>query len=339
MASFAASSATFTSRLPHTPVKSGRYLMLPNPEQPAFLIPMHSRRAFRTGLGLIKPITRKGELKRNVLGLVPRWVLRLKFKTIQIEGGGSDRYSVILPWSQDAGSKFTCIHYDLRQARVEVQKFAFSPETREMVRNEHSYLQRLQVNGVSRIVIPEVRGFEDTEHYTVLTQPFYFGHYVEAIPSGILEFFSQLATREIHTLQQHPYMRERYQEVMAFLDEAGCETLKIELLRLYDQHRETRFQVATMHGDFSTTNTVQTPDNRYVLLDWEDAQEQGLNLDVPFFEFRRQLYKSGEWQIQGAEGFLVVFHYVWFQVVKRNRDMLRDFRIEHGRFYSAFSRG
>ena len=94
-----------------------------------------------------------------------------------------------------------------------------------------------------------------------------------------------------------------------------------------------------MHGDFSTTNTVQTPDNRYVLLDWEDAQEQGLNLDVPFFEFRRQLYKSGEWQIQGAEGFLVVFHYVWFQVVKRNRDMLRDFRIEHGRFYSAFSRG
>ncbi len=36
---------------------------------------------------------------------------------------------------------------------------------------------------------------------------------------------------------------------------------------------------------------------------------------------------------------LAVFHYMWIQMVECNRDMLRDFRIEHGRFYSAFSRG
>ena len=249
--------------------------MLPNAEQPAFLVPMHSRRSFRTGLSLIKPITRKGEFKRDLLGLVPRWLLRLKFPTLQIEGGGNqERHSVILPWSQNAGSKVTMIHFDKRKARVEVQKFAFEPATRDMVRNEHSYLKDLEVKGVSRIVIPEVRNFEDGELFTCLTQPFYFGHYVEKIPSGILEFFSQLNTSEIHPLQAHPYMEERYKNVMAYLEEHDFGTLKKNLERMFEQYRDTRFQVATMHCDFSTTNTVQTPDDRYVILDWEDAQEQ-----------------------------------------------------------------
>lgn len=119
----------------------------------------------------------------------------------------------------------------------------------------------------------------------------------------------------------------------------GNGTLKKNLERMFEQYRDTRFQVATMHCDFSTTNTVQTPDDRYVILDWEDAQDRGLNIDVPFFQFRKQLYKTGEWAIQGAEGFLVVFHYVWFQVIKDNPMMLRDFRIEHGRFVSALSKG
>ena len=36
---------------------------------------------------------------------------------------------------------------------------------------------------------------------------------------------------------------------------------------------------------------------------------------------------------------LAMFHCLWIQMVKCNRDMLCDFCNEHGRFYSAFSRG
>ena len=36
---------------------------------------------------------------------------------------------------------------------------------------------------------------------------------------------------------------------------------------------------------------------------------------------------------------LAMFHCLWIQMVKYNRDMLRDSCNEHGRFYSAFSRG
>lgn len=74
--------------------------------------------------------------------------------------------------------------------------------------------------------------------------------------------------------------------------------------------------------------TVRTKDDQYVIIDWEDAEDEGINIDVPFFRFRRHLYEHGSWKITNAESFLVVFHYVWFMVSKKNQGMLKSFQFD-----------
>lgn len=323
------SKETFLSRLQHTAVKPGTYLVMPNAQKPAFLVPAYSRIAFKIGIDLIKPISRKGEVKKNLIKKIPLWLLRIKFPTITIDNPNcGDRDAVILPWNQDVKSKITIIFYDLNLNNVEVEKFAFADKTRKMVRNEKLFLDNLKGDPESKIIVPEVKEFIEEEKYTCLTQEFYFGNYVETITSNLLAFFDKLNTDEILSLEDHPYVLEKYPMMMGKLVQFECYDLFREMETLYHEYRKDKFQVATMHSDFSTTNTVHTDDDKFVIIDWEDAQENGINIDIPFFNFRRQLFEKGSWKIENAESFLVVFHYVWFMVSKANIGMLQSFKID-----------
>lgn len=323
------SKETFISRLQHTAVKPGTYLVMPNAQKPAFLVPVYSRKAFKIGIDLIKPITRKGELKKNLIKRIPLWLLKLKFPTLKIENENpGERDAVILPWNQDVKSKVTIIFFDLALKNVEVEKFAFADKTRNMVRNEKKFLDNLQGDQESKIIVPKVKKFIEEEEYTCLIQEFYFGNYVETITSNLLAFFDKLNTDEILSLQDHPYILEKYPMMMGKLKQFECYELFHEMESLFDQYKTDKFQVATMHSDFSTTNTVHTDDDQFVIIDWEDAQENGINIDVPFFKFRRHLFETGNWEIRNAEGFLVVFHYIWFMVSKSNIPMLQSFKID-----------
>ncbi|NQX92228.1 MAG: hypothetical protein HRT74_08935 [Flavobacteriales bacterium] len=333
MASFEELKETCTDLYTRTPVKSGKYFVMPNTEKPAFLVPAYSQKAFRAGIQLIKPITRKGDLKKRLLSMVPVWILSLKFKSIKIDNPNEgDDHTLILPWNQDPSGKVTIIKWNNSGKDVQVQKYAFKPETRDMVRNERSYLNKLKGDVTAKIIVPEVVNFEDNEQFTLLEQEFYFGEYVEEINTNILSFFDKLNTTKIVELNHHPYLNSKWPKVKEMLKEFECNQLLDQLQSNMQQFQHVKFQVATMHSDFSTTNTVHTKDDKYVIIDWEDAEDEGINIDVPFFRFRRHLYLHGSWKITNAESFLVVFHYVWFMVSKRNKEMLRQFQLRGSEF-------
>ena len=108
-----ASKETFLSRLKHTAVRSGTYIVMPNTAKPAFLIPTEKKRVFKQAIDLVKPISRKGELKKSLIKMAPLWVLKLVFSTITVENENQqDRHAVILPWNQDLTSKITIIMFD-----------------------------------------------------------------------------------------------------------------------------------------------------------------------------------------------------------------------------------
>ncbi|MFT4678657.1 MAG: hypothetical protein ACI84C_002091 [Flavobacteriales bacterium] len=325
----------FLSRLQHTAVRSGTYLVMPNAVKPAFLIPTEKRKIFKQAIDLIKPISRKGELKKRLIKALPLWVLKMVFPTLKIENpNAGSRHAVILPWNQNVTSKITIIVFDQELSNVEVEKYAFSEDTRHMVNNERSYLTRLKSDPESKIVVPEVKNFVEHQDYVCLIQDFYFGNYVENLTSNLYTFFDKLNSTDIHCLSEHPYILNKMPIIQDKLADFECDTLLTEMTKLFDQYKRTRFQVATMHSDFSTTNTVHTEDDKFVIIDWEDAEDDGINIDIPFFKFRRQLYDKGWWEINNAEGFLVVFHYIWFMVNKGNSEMLQKFRIDKGVFSS-----
>jgi hypothetical protein len=325
----------FLSRLQHTAVRSGTYLVMPNAAKPAFLIPTEKRKVFKQAIDLVKPISRKGELKKSLIKALPLWVLKLVFPTLRIDNPqAGDRNAVILPWNQDVTSKITIIMFDHELRHVEVEKYAFSEATREMVCNERNYLTRLKSDQESKIVVPEVKNFVENDDYVCLMQDFYFGNYVENLTSNLYSFFDKLNSTEIHCLNEHPYILNKLPIIQHKLADLKCHALLEEVTKLFNQYKRTRFQVATMHSDFSTTNTVHTDDDKFVIIDWEDAEDDGINIDIPFFKFRRQLYDKGWWEIRNAEGFLVVFHYIWFMVNKGNAEMLQKFRIDKGVFSS-----
>ncbi|MCB0761963.1 MAG: hypothetical protein KDC12_10610 [Flavobacteriales bacterium] len=267
--------------------------------------------------------------------MAPLWVLKLVFSTVKINTGKTEgRYAVVLPWNQDLTSKLTLIVFDQALRQVEVLKYAFTEATRQMVQNEKNYLERLQDDAESKIIVPEVKNWIENDAYCCLVQDFYFGSYVENLTSNLYTFFDKLNTSDIRCLNEHPYILNKMPVIAQRLKDFECTQLLDEISKLFEQYKRTRFQVATMHSDFSTTNTVHTSDDKFVIIDWEDAEDEGINIDIPFFKFRRQLYEKGWWEIRNAEGFLVVFHYIWFMVNKGNREMLQKFRIDRGVFSS-----
>ena len=290
-------------------------------------------RPFRTAIGLIKPITRKGDLKKKLLSLAPRWILNFVFKRVYISNPNEgSKHGLILPWNQNRAAKTTIISFDLNLKHVEVEKYAFQEFTREMVHNEKDYLNKLKGDSEAKIIVPEVKDFRETKDYTLLVQDFYFGEYVEEINTNILSFFDKLNSKTIYALHEHPYLKSKWPTISSSLTQWNCEDLLDSLDSGLEKFKDVKFQVATMHSDFSTTNTVHTADDKYVIIDWEDAEKEGINIDVPFFKFRRHLYEHGNWSITNAESFLVVFHYIWFMVSKNNRQMLESFRFDGKEF-------
>ncbi|MGB0424497.1 MAG: hypothetical protein ACPGED_09240, partial [Flavobacteriales bacterium] len=200
-----------TAHYKHTQVKTGYYYLMPDALKPAFLVPAYQRKAFRTAIGLIKPITRKGDLKKKLIALAPRWILNFVFKRVYIsnpnEGG---KHALILPWNQNRSAKTTIISFDLALKNVEVEKYAFQDFTKQMVRNEKAYLNQLKGDSEAKIIVPEVKDFRETEDYTLLVQDFYFGEYVEEINTNILSFFDKLNSTNIYPLHEHPYLISKW---------------------------------------------------------------------------------------------------------------------------------
>jgi len=324
---------SFTDQLQHTTARGGEYLIMPNAAQPAFLIPMESKEVYVKALALVKPISGKGELKKRLLSYVPPKWLKIKMKSLKVHQSKNDgRYSIILPWSQKITEKVTYISFDLGMRDIRVHKYAFSDETRKMVRNEHKFLLKMKGISEKKIITPDVLDFKDSSSYTCITQEFIDGMHMKQITASVETFFSQLSHGDILPLNEHPYIKNRLPEVRSYLTDAGQTKLLGHLDSHLKKYEKDQFKVATMHSDFSSTNTVKTANDKCVIIDWEDACEDGICIDAEYFNFRQTLYEGKSWLIKNAEQFLAAFHYVYFMVKKDNPQMLNRFKLTEESF-------
>ncbi len=324
---------SFISRLQLTTAKNGEYLIMPNAAKPAFLLPTLNKEVYVKALALIKPISGKGELKKRILSYVPPKWLKSGFQTLDLNNqNSSERFSIILPWSQKICDKLTYITFDLAMKDITVHKYAFTPETRAMVRNEMKFLENLKNHKAKGIHIPELKGFEDEQEYTCLQQSFVNGMHMKELTPKVSAFFSALASESIFPLSDHPYIQNRFPLIEETLTEFSQLELLDELKSHYHKFQQEKFRVATMHSDFSSSNTVQTMSNECVIIDWEDACDDGVCIDTEYFKFRKTLQQSSQWSIKTAEQFLAVFHYVFFMAKKKNAEALDSFQLKNGMF-------
>ncbi len=326
----------FISRLQLTTAKGGEYIIMPNAANPAFLVPIGSKDIFTKGLALIKPLSGKGELKKRILSLIPPKWLKRKLPHMSFENKNEvNRNTIILPWSQKICDKLTYISFDDEMKDIIVHKYAFTDTTRKMVRNEHAFLSKIDTSKALGIIVPAIKGFEEGDGYTYLMQNYLDGMHMKELSPNISSFFSSLNSNEILPLSDHPYIQNRFPLIRNVLNEIGETEILAELDSLYEMYSNEKFHVATMHSDFSSSNTVQTDENQFVIIDWEDACEDGVCIDAEYFKFRKTLQNNESWSIKNADQFLVVFHYFYFMTKKRNELMLRRFNLSGGAFNLA----
>lgn len=324
---------SFTDRLALTTVSGDEYIIMPNATAPAFLVPISDKDIYKKALALIKPISDKGEIKKHVLSYIPPKWLKKKLSHIEFcRNEENDRYSIIFPWSQKICDKLTYISFNREMTDITVHKYAFTKEAREMVRNEHSFLSRIDTSNSMGIQIPKIKGFEDSDDYTCLLQDYVDGIHMTAISPSVSSFFSSLNSNEIQPLEKHPYIVNRMPLIKNVLLEFGQTKLLEELGKLYQKFKLEKFYVATMHSDFSSSNTVRTSNNDCVIIDWEDACEDGVCIDTEYFKFRKTIQSKESWMIKTAEQFLAVFHYIYFMAKKKNNKMLLKFNLDSEHF-------
>ncbi len=323
----------FISRLQLTTVEGGEYIIMPSAAEPAFLVPISSKQTYVKALALIKPISGKGELKKKILSYIPPKWLKKKFSQLVFSAPNENgRHSIILPWSQKICDKLTYISFNEDMSDIIVHKYAFTDETREMVRNEHDFLKKIDTSKSVGIHIPDIKGFEDASNYTCLMQGFVDGMHMKRLSPGVASFFASLNSQRIFPLSEHPYIVNRMPFMTQFLKENGENQLLKSIKELYHKYNSERFRVATMHSDFSSSNTVQTAQNECIIIDWEDACEDGICIDTEYFKFRQALLKEGAWLIKNAEQFLAVFHYIHFIAQKKNTEMIKKFSLTSSEF-------
>jgi hypothetical protein len=73
-----------------------------------------------------------------------------------------------------------------------------------------------------------------------------------------------------------------------------------------------------MHSDCSLTNVIECDKDNSILIDWEECIEDGVPIDVEYFDFRMHIDNGKSWKINNTINFLVVLHYIYLQIKHDN---------------------
>ncbi|PKA98307.1 hypothetical protein B0O79_1992 [Flavobacteriaceae bacterium MAR_2009_75] len=301
------------------PINSGDYLILPNEERPTFIIPITSKWAYKKAISLIKPKDSLGNLKKSLLAQTPIALLKFFFTIVRIETSinNSGSGQLILPWNQDPNSKFTIFNYNRKH--ITLFKFGYG-NAGDLINNEYKCIEL--VSKMNAKIIPEVKLFKRNPDYSVMETKFYKGNHPSSLPRAIREFFELCyKTADRKPFKEHPYIVRIKKVLLDVLDNRTDKALKDRILTFTKRFGKELIPVVIMHGDCSMTNIIETNDECW-LIDWEEGIMDGVPLDVGYFDFRIKIDRGGTWEINSSVDFLVVMHYLYFQIKHGNESSL-----------------
>tara|TARA_B100000902_G_scaffold195038_1_gene186362 strand:+ start:3792 stop:4766 length:975 start_codon:yes stop_codon:yes gene_type:complete len=307
-------------KLNKLPIRAGDYLVLPNLETPYFVIPLISRDIFNSSLSLVKHKSLIGWFKKIGLQFVPLFLLRRFFSviTIQSDNDNDSSYQLILPWNQDVYNKFTIFNFN--KDNITLVKAGFG-KYRKMINNEYHSILTMQKFGKN--IAPEVVGFYEYKYFTKIETVFYDGIHPNYLPVSIVDFFEKIRAESRKTrLIDHPYIKEILLDINNVLEKEGLIFLLARVNEGIKRYEDKLVPIVLMHADCSKTNVISTKTGENVLIDWEECVEEGIPIDIEYFDFRMHIDNGKTWKIDNIIDFLVVLHYIYLQIKYDNISQL-----------------
>ena len=287
------------------PINKGEYLVLPNIDTPFFIIPMTSKMAFQKAINFIKPKNKYGGVKKLVLSYLPFVLIRFFFPTIKIATKiTNSTIRLILPWNQDFENKFVIFNLGKKPSLI---KIGFNNASK-LIQNEHKVITEYFNDNE---IFPKVINYQLNEEYSILETAFYKGNHPEILPQTIIEFFnSKYNDCKSVSFKDHPYVKKMMNLIFKKLNN-NKDTLRW-LSEYVSKFKDEQIFISLMHGDCTLTNII-VENNNIKLIDWEDCIEDGIPIDITYFNFRKQIDNNKKWEIKEVIDFLVVLHYIYFQ--------------------------
>ena len=308
------------------PIISGEYLVLPSIERPFFIIPMTSNLAFKKAIRFIKPKNNYGWVKKIVLRALPFVLIRFIFHTIRVSTKfTAESTQLILPWNQDFENKFVIFNLSDEPSII---KIGFNYASK-LIQNEHKVIATYFNNNE---IFPKIINYQLNEDYSILETAFYKGNHPNVLPQSIIDFFIlKYNNCKSVDFNDHPYINEMMKLIFEKLD-----TNKTTLNWLSEyalKFKDEKIFISFMHGDCTATNIISSG-KKNILIDWEECIEDGIPIDIFYFNFRKQIDEGFQWEIKGIVDFLVVLHYIYFQCRYDNVQTI-DFIILNNEFVSV----
>lgn len=273
---------------------------------------MSSRRAFRIACQFVKSASLMGIFKRSILANMPMSYLRRKFPVHKLGHApivdvGAGVLGMVRPWAQRSGEKAVVISFNESLSNVYVYKVGFSQAACDLISHEHLMLNYLVgCSPECSSLVPGVVNYVCQDDYCLLKLTYSSGNYSFSVPDEVAAFLGGFQTDKVYPLLDHPYVREGLQRLLE-LEHLGLGALRKQLTDLIFTYRAELIPVTLMHGDFAYPNLLRKG-GQFTLIDWEEAVEVGMPIDMAYFEMQGQLLRDRTWQLNGAIDVLALFH-------------------------------
>ena len=281
-----------------------------------FLLPVKYLNRVRASL-LIPGFGRNKIIKILFL-CMPNFILSLRYKILHLgKDDINDRFALVIPWNQRKNEKVTC--FIVSGKKVLVQKYAFSKETMEGLRQEVFGYKSFFNCWMSKYFKTLFIDYFDNDKYCFLELKYVKGkvNYVNSI------CFNRGSVDEIE-LKKHPLTLK----MIAAIKESQCADIRNVILKLLTRYENCKVGISKMHGDFTRSNILSNGITNY-LIDFEDFEEKGIPMEEMYFEFRKEFEKNKVFYMQSLNDFLVVFYYIYFQLKNKNERYVKSLTIKN----------
>jgi len=295
-------------------------------------LPFYSRRAFRRACRLIKTGNRQGLVKRFLLSVLPPAILRRRYPIVRVERHAdittpsAGWHALIRPWAQRPWERAVLIHFDNNGQGRMVRKIAFSEEAAAAMRREHRALDRLgELRLPSSIHVPAVAARASWGPATVLDFPYLDGEYYfqEGERLHLLLSCLQGNGREA-TVATHPYIIRTRAEITR-MPAAMRRSLGAFLTDRLQRFASRPLPVVFMHGDLGYPNLLDSPE-RLAVLDWENAAEDGIPIDLNYYRLKRRCLQGKNWRMRTMMDFFAMYQAVLLALRNGNGGELEFWR-------------
>jgi len=308
------------------PIYSGEYLFLTNRHRPSFILPMHNRYVYKMALSLITPMSRKGKVVKAALKITSFFLLRWLFdkEFITTKSRLKKYYALIIPFNMELKTyeKLTLINFSKEEGVISVSKIGFPSLAKQLIKNEASILAKFVDHYDS--CVPKFLSFTENSFYAMATVSYLEGEKTDTISLHIESFMNSFVQKTI-PLCKHPYILKTKDSVFDALLVSNKKNLQQKFACLFSLYALENISITLMHGDFSKSNIILQKSGKQGIIDWEDADEEGLPVDIAFYRFKKNLSQKYPFIVYNLIDALAVYQYVVFLVKRNNLDALRIF--------------